>query len=200
MSWSLDVGAFSHSSVFLLRNNRHQPEQHAFSQCVSERQWRALLCGSVGCGLWRCDCGCSARWLSGTSGHREMEHGSGPERAHSSLWRRTELDRSVSWNGVNCNRDTAGQLPAGGDQRPFREGSTFVPGSALDHVHQQKRVLALLRPPEGGWQASPSLAQVAFCSPANISCQWVLVSLPSCLFQGLPEMPLSQVLIAPCPP
>lgn len=108
-------------------------------------QWRALLCGSVGCGLWRCDCGCSARWLSGTSGHREMEHGSGPERAHSSLWRRTELDRSVSWNGVNCNRDTAGQLLLRGDPAPLPE-KHLVPGSALDHVHQQKRVLALLHP------------------------------------------------------
>lgn len=50
---------------------------------------------------------------------------------------------------VTWNRDTVGHVPAGGDQRPFQEGRTLVPGSALDHVHQQKRVLALLRSPEG---------------------------------------------------
>lgn len=65
---------------------------------------------------------------------------------------------AITWNSVNYDRDTVGQLPAGGDQRPFQEGSTLVLGSAMDHVHQQKRVLALLRSSEGGWQASPSCA------------------------------------------
>lgn len=176
------------------QNNTHFP-----SVCQRDK-WRVLLCRGVDCGLWWCDCTCSAHWLSGASGHRKMEHRSGPQWAHGSLWRQAELYSSVTWNGVKYDRDTRGQLPAGGDQRPFQEGSPLVLGSALDRVHQQKRVLALLRSPEGGWQASPSCAQVTFCSPANISCQWVLVSLPSCLFQGLPEMSLSQVFIAPCPP
>ena len=57
---------------------------------------------------------------------------------------------AVTWNGVNYNRDTVGHVPAGGDQRPFQEGCTLVPGSVLDRVHRQKRVLALLRSPEWG--------------------------------------------------
>ena len=50
LSWSLDLSAFIHLSVFLLRNNRHQPELHLFPECVSGREVESGIMWSFGVG------------------------------------------------------------------------------------------------------------------------------------------------------
>lgn len=102
-------------------------------------------------GVWAAACGDATVVVQpvgcrSTSGHREIDTGLGLSGLTVHCGRTEPLDRSVSWNGVNCNRDTAGQLPAEGDQAPPSGRKHLCAGSALDHVHQQKRVLALLHP------------------------------------------------------
>lgn len=97
------------------QNNIHFP-----SMCQRDK-WRVLLCGGVDCGLWWCDYGCSAHWLSGASGHRKMEHRSGPQWAHGSLWRQAEL---YSCNMEQCKlwQRHSGPTPCWGRSAPLPGG------------------------------------------------------------------------------
>lgn len=154
-------------------------------------------------GVWAAACGDATVVVQPVGcralGHREWSTGLGLSKLTVHCGGGQSSIALVSWNGINCNRDTAGQLPAGGDQHPFREGSTLC-RECVGPCSPAEACACSAPPPRrvAGRPLFPVLRWLR--SPANISCQWVLVSLPAVSFKGYLRCLCPRYSIAPCPP